>query len=407
MPVAVSALFETVALARPLIWFRAVAPPPENPNALLEALSATVIALAFEVASIEVASVTSTVSEPPFARTSGTSVMNAWTSLWLSLRERLRPTATDVALPKPAPIAIAGATTCEVTLAVESALTSTSPAPAITCGEPLSEAWTCAESRFMAITASTAIFLESLSVTASKAVAADSMSASISASEVAFTRTAPPASSVDPVTLAIVLAGCSEPRMVAPEIASSVLKSRLVGAQPIELKASVMPIARPCDLVSVVYSAVIVDAFSALTVMSWPAPVVRIALPAIVALAPLSITLAATWKAMPFVLPSANGLPPSVSATTSPVACSVAVSIASTARAPAAVTVMPLIDAFAPPRTSLRATAPAAALAGEALTFGRYCLRASIVSPTVTFLKAGLVAAVARLTVVPFAPVKR
>ena len=49
--------------------------------------------------------------------------MNAWTSLWLSLRERLSATATEVALPKPAPMAMAGATTCEVTEAVESAVT--------------------------------------------------------------------------------------------------------------------------------------------------------------------------------------------------------------------------------------------------------------------------------------------
>ena len=34
----------------PLIWLSAVAPPPEKPNALLEALSATVIAVAVDVA---------------------------------------------------------------------------------------------------------------------------------------------------------------------------------------------------------------------------------------------------------------------------------------------------------------------------------------------------------------------
>ena len=64
---AVSALASTQALARPLIWLSAVAPPPENPKALLEALSATVIAVAFEVAVIDVASVTATVSEPVVA----------------------------------------------------------------------------------------------------------------------------------------------------------------------------------------------------------------------------------------------------------------------------------------------------------------------------------------------------
>ena len=59
-----------------------------------------------------------------------------------------------------------------------------------------------------------------------------------------------------------------------------------------------------------------------------------IALSVMVASAPLSTTLVAIWNAMPFVLPSANGLPPSVSATTSPVARIVAVSIAATDSAP-------------------------------------------------------------------------
>ena len=67
LPLAVSALASTQALALPLIWLSAVAPPPENPKALLEALSATVIAVAFEVAVIDVASVTATVSEPVVA----------------------------------------------------------------------------------------------------------------------------------------------------------------------------------------------------------------------------------------------------------------------------------------------------------------------------------------------------
>ena len=67
LPPAVSALASTHALALPLIWLSAVAPPPENPKALLEALSATVIAVAFEVAVIDVASVTATVSEPVVA----------------------------------------------------------------------------------------------------------------------------------------------------------------------------------------------------------------------------------------------------------------------------------------------------------------------------------------------------
>ena len=177
--------------------------------------------------------------------------MNAWTSLWLSLRERLSATATEVALPKPAPMAMAGATTCEVTEAVESAVTSRSPARASTCALPAIDAWTCAESRFIAITASTAIFLESLIVTGSNAVAADSISAVMSASEVACTRTPPLESIVEADTLATVFAGSSVERMSAPEIAASVLKRMLFGAQPIELKASVTPTARPCDRTSV------------------------------------------------------------------------------------------------------------------------------------------------------------
>src|SRR3954471_1086329 len=132
-PEAVSPLLATVALARPLIWFSAVAPPPEKPNALLPAASVTLIALARELASIEVASVTSTFSAPAAARASATSVMDAWTSLWLSLRDRLRPTATDVPLPNPAPIAIAGATTWEVTSAVDAAVTLRLPPRAMAC----------------------------------------------------------------------------------------------------------------------------------------------------------------------------------------------------------------------------------------------------------------------------------
>ena len=193
---------------------------------------------------------TATVSEPA-ARTSATLSMNACTSLWLSLRERLSPTATEVALPKPAPMAIAGATTCERDPGGRGGADEQLAAAREHLRQPEIEAWTCAESRFMAITASTAIFLESLIVTGSKAVAADSMSAVISASEVACTRTAPPASSVEPGHARDRLGRSSVLRMSAPEIAASVLKRRLFGAQPIELKASVMPIARPCERVSV------------------------------------------------------------------------------------------------------------------------------------------------------------
>ena len=75
------------------------------------------------------------------------------------------------------------------------------------------------------------------------------------------------------------------------------------------------------------------DVLPAVTATSWPAPVVRITLLVTVASAPLSTTLVAIWKAMPFVLPSANGLPPSVSATTLPVARIVAVSSAATVSA--------------------------------------------------------------------------
>ena len=143
-------------------------------------------------------------------------------------------------------MAIAGATTCEVTEAVESARDEqvAAPARAPAC-VPAIDAWTCADRRLIAITASIAMFLESLIVAGVKDVAADSISASISASETACTRTAPAASIVVADTLATVLAGSSVLRMSAPEIAASVLKRMLFGAQPIELKASVTPIARP------------------------------------------------------------------------------------------------------------------------------------------------------------------
>ncbi len=75
---------------------------------------------------------------------------------------------------------------------------------------------------------------------------------------------------------------------------------------------------------------------------------------------------------MPLDLPSANGLPPLASATTSPVARIVAVSSAPTASGPPAVAVMPVIE-------RVRAAADVVAGGGarrrrsplEALTFGR------------------------------------
>src|SRR4051794_26110809 len=110
---------------------------------------------------------------------------------------------------------------------------------------------------------------------------------------------------------------------------------------------------------------------------------------------------------MPLDLPDANGLPPLAAATTSPVARIVAVSSAPTVRGPAAEIVMPVMKAFAPPRTSFFDAAADAAVAGEAVTFGRYSLSLASVSPEVTFLNAALVAAVARFTLVLSAPVKR
>ena len=131
------------------------------------------------------------------------------------------------------------------------------------------------------------------------------------------------------------------------------------------------------------------------------------ALEATVATAPLRTTLVVIWKAMPLDWPSANGLPPLASATTSPVARIVAVWSAPTLSAPAEVTVMPVMNALAPPRTSFLAAAPAAAVASEAVTLRLSAARAASVSPTVTFLNAAFAAAVARFTTVPSGPVKR
>ena len=74
---------------------------------------------------------------------------------------------------------------------------------------------------------------------------------------------------------------------------------------------------------------------------------------------------------MPLLLSSANGLPPWASATESPVARIVAVSSAVTEMPPPAVTVSLVIQAKAPPRTSLREARPEAAVASAAVTFVR------------------------------------
>ena len=140
-------------------------------------------------------------------------------------------------------------------------------------------------------------------------------------------------------------------------------------SQPIELNASVTPIASSGDSTIVVISASSVDVLSALTV-ALP-PFATTALLVTVAVAPLKITFVAIWNAIPFESFSSNGLPPLAVATELPIARIVAVSSALTEKAPPAVAVTFSTEAKAPPRTSLRDASPEAAVASAELTFVR------------------------------------
>ena len=96
-------------------------------------------------------------------------------------------------------------------------------------------------------------------------------------------------------------------------------------------------------------------------------PPATITLSVTVARAPLSITLVAIWNDMPLLSFSSKRLPPFAWATESPLARIVAVSSAVTATSPSASIVMLVIDANAPPRTSLREARPEAAVASAEL----------------------------------------
>ena len=215
---------------------------------------------------------------------------------------------------------------------------------------------------------STPIAVESAVSEAENVVAEVSTIAVIDAIEVAVTEIPPDALIVVPVTSAIVSAGFSSP-MPSPSTASARLKRMFCESQPIELKASVTPIASSGDSTIVFISASSVDVLSALTV-TLP-PFATTAVPVTVAVAPLRITFVAIWNAIPFESFSSNGLPPLALAIESPVARIVAVSSAVTEKLPPAVAVMFSTFAKAPPRTSLRDASPEAAVASAELTFVR------------------------------------
>ncbi len=171
-----------------------------------------------------------------------------------------------------------------------------------------------------------------------------------------------------PVTLAIVFAAFSVPGL-RPRSAFPRLKRMFCESHPIELNASVAPIASEGDSTIVFMSASSVEVLSAATVTS--PPVALRTLLVTVAVAPLSMTFVAIWNDMPLLLSESNRLPPWAIAVELPVARIVAVSSAVTEMPPVAVAVSFVIQAKAPPRTSLRDARPEAAVALAEETFVR------------------------------------
>jgi len=206
-PVAVSELSRTVAVAPPQILFTAVAPPPEKPIALFDALTATVIAVAREVASIVADSSAETRTLPFVAVSTGTESTSAATSSWSSLRAIASPTATAVLESTLTLTEIDGATTWESIDETFAAVTATSPAAAVTLGASSIVACTFVESRFIETTALIATFVFASVVNGVIEVAAVVTCARIDAAEFAVTETAPAEEIVEPETEAIVMIG--------------------------------------------------------------------------------------------------------------------------------------------------------------------------------------------------------
>src|SRR3954471_4547749 len=121
------------------------------------------------------------------------------------------------------------------------------PAPAVRNGAVSTDACVFVDRRFIATTKSIAMSCAAPVVNGRIDVAAVVTSAEIEAFDVAVTEIAPEAWTEEPEIEAIVTAGFSVPIEV-PAIASTRLKRMFCASQPIELNASVMPMARLGEL---------------------------------------------------------------------------------------------------------------------------------------------------------------
>ncbi len=228
LPAATSRLSTTSALAVPVMTLRAVAPPPLKATDF-SALTATVIADAVDVASIDAFPTALTATLPLRASTSGTRRTAASITVLISLRVRLSPTATPVAEPAPAATASAGASTRALMETTSVASTARSPTAATTDGASSTTARTCVLTRFNAMTAATAMASVASVRLALMATAEVSTEALIDAAEVARTRTAPPEAMVLRRTIAVVRVGVRVP-MSRPKTVSARLNTMFCGA---------------------------------------------------------------------------------------------------------------------------------------------------------------------------------
>ncbi len=150
------------------------------------------------------------------------------------------------------------------------------------------------------------------------------------------------------------------------------------------MKASVTPTEMPCDSVSLVISATMLEVLSAVTRTS-PAVVVRL-LSETNDCALLRTVLVAIRKFSPLQDPLSvlKGLQPSIRTLLASRALIAAVSAAATVMPVAAVTSCCRISAVTPPRTSLRTASAPTPMALEAVTLSPRAARNAKVSPTTT-----------------------